>query len=154
MDGFKVVTYDDEELGIVKRGQGRYVVVESGFLHRTTRAIPTTFAESSAGEEVVRVTISKELFEESPTLHDDELDVHAIDEYYGLAAGSDSPQTEGDGEMLPDDPGRSAEEQGFRSGIEPTGAKRVAMRDHMRPGGPGEHGAGHQIHQDYIKRGR
>jgi hypothetical protein len=127
--------------------------VSSGLLRHTTRAIPTTFAETDADAGVVRVTISKELFGDSPALHGDELDVQAVDEYYGLAAGSHSPETEGEGDLLPDDPALTAEQQGLRSGIAPPAAKRVAMRDHMRPGGPAEHGAGHQIHQDYIKRG-
>jgi hypothetical protein len=153
MDGFKVTTYDDEELGTVKRGEGRYLLVQSGLLHHTTRAIPATFAEADPGAGVVRVTISKALFQDSPTIHGDELDVHAVDEYYGLTGTSESPANEGDGDVLLDDPTTTAEQQGIRSGIAPSGARRVATRDHMRPGGPDEHGAGHQIHQDYIKRG-
>jgi hypothetical protein len=153
MDGFKVVTYDDDVVGTVKGREGRYVLVQSGHLHKTTHAFPETFAEVDEDAGMVRITISKELFNDSPALHHGELDERVEDAYYGLAAGDDSPPTEGRGDLLPDDPAVSAEQQALRSGLEPAPAKRVAIRDHARPGGPDEHGAGRQIHQDYVRRG-
>jgi|1185.fasta_scaffold161834_2 hypothetical protein len=154
MDGYKVMTYDEDELGTVKRREGRYLLVESGRLHHTTHALPTTFAEADDDAKIVRVSISKDLLHDSPAVHHDELDEGELDAYYGLAAGDDAPPTEGRGDLLPDDPAMSEEQQAMRSGIDPAPAKRVAIRDHLRPGGPDEHGAGRQIHQDYVRRGR
>jgi hypothetical protein len=155
MDSMKVVTYDGDELGTVKGKEGRYLLVQTGgLLHHTTHALPTTLIEADEGAGVVRTTISKELLHDSPALHHDELDEAALDAYYGLAAGDDAPPTQGDGELVADDPAMSEEQQALRSGLAPAPAKRVAIRDHLRPGGPDEQGAGRQIHQDYVRRGR
>ena len=48
-------------------------------------------------------------------------------EHYGLAAGDPAPETKGYGELRPDDPARTAEEQELRSGLEPAAQERARM---------------------------
>jgi hypothetical protein len=75
---------------------------------------------------VVRLTVSKELVEDSPTFKEGELDRQAAAAHYGLAEAHDEPE--------PDDPAVSAEQEGLRSGVEPAAQQRVASREGQEPG--------------------
>jgi hypothetical protein len=128
VEGYDVITSDEHKLGHVVGTIGDNVVVEHGTLRKTKHAVPKTFAHVDDGEKVVRLTVSKEIVEESPKLNGDEPDERAIAEHYGLAEGYDAPETEGDGELLPDDPAWSAEEQELRTGVPTAEQERLRAR--------------------------
>jgi hypothetical protein len=138
VEGYDVITSDEHKLGHVVGMMGDNVVVEHGTLRKTKHAVPKTFAHVDDGEKVVRLTVSKEIVEESPKLNGDEPDERAIAEHYGLAAGYDAPETEGDGELLPDDPAWSAEEQELRTGLPTAEQERLRAKEgDVTPESPG-----------------
>jgi hypothetical protein len=127
VEGYDVITSDEHKLGHVVGTIGDNVVVEHGTLRKTRHAVPKTFVHADDGEQVVRLTVSKELVEESPKLNGD-LDEQAVAEHYGLAEGYAEPETLGDGELLPDDPAWSAEEEALRAGIPTAEQERLRAR--------------------------
>jgi hypothetical protein len=121
MDGYDVRTVDDEKVGHVVEVDGDYLIVEHGLL-KTKHVLPGIFAEVEAEAKVVRTTLSKQLIHESPKVNDD-LDRQQVAEYYGLADGYEDPITRGAGDLLPNDPARSAEEDAVRAGVDPIHAR-------------------------------
>ncbi|TML66221.1 MAG: hypothetical protein E6G22_00445 [Actinobacteria bacterium] len=137
MEGYDVITSDEHKLGHVVGTIGDNVVVEHGTLRKTKHAVPKAFVHVDDGEKVVRLTVSKELVEESPKV-EDELDARAVAEHYGLAAGYEAPATLGDGELLPDDPAWTAEEDELRAGIPTAEQERLrTRRGDVTPESPG-----------------
>jgi hypothetical protein len=128
MEGYEVITSDERELGQVVDVRGDYLIVEHGLLRKKRHAVPRVFAEPDAGENVVRLTVSEEMVDTSPKLDDDSIDETAVARHYGLAAGEEDPETKGYGEVLPDDPARSAEEEELRTGVEPAASRRVRIQ--------------------------
>ena len=128
MNGYEVIGSDDGRLGHVVEIDGDFLIAEEGTLRKRRHAIPKAFAHADDGEQVVRLTVSKELVEDSPTFKEGELDRKAAAAHYGLAEGYDEPETKGDGELTPDDPAWSAEQQAARSGIESTTERRVKIQ--------------------------
>jgi hypothetical protein len=137
MEGYDVITSDDHKVGRVVAVDGENLIVEHGTLFKSKHAVPLTFAHTDEAEQVVRVSISKEILEGSPKLEDGSFDRRAVAEHYGLAAGFAAPETQGEGELLPDDPGLSAEEEELRAGIKPAAQERVEMRKKMTSGESG-----------------
>ena len=137
MEGYDVITSDEHKLGHVVGTIGDNVVVEHGTLRKTRHAVPKAFVHVDNGEKVVRLTVSKELVEESPKVQD-EFDARAVAEHYGLASGYDAPATLGDGELLPDDPALTAEDDELRAGIPTAEQERLrARRGDVTPESPG-----------------
>ena len=73
MDGYKVVSADDKEVGEVVGRLGDSVVVEHGLLRKKKHAVPLAFASAdddarSSGRR------SKEMIESSPEVHDLDVD--------------------------------------------------------------------------------
>lgn len=137
MEGYEVITSDEHKLGHVVGTIRDYVVVEHGTLRKTKHAVPKVFVHADDGEKIVRLTVSKELVESSPKMQD-ELDEHAVAEHYGLGAGYEAPETLGDGELLPDDPAWTAEEDELRAGIPTAEQERLrARRGDEFPESPG-----------------
>jgi hypothetical protein len=134
VEGYEVVGSDDGKLGHVVEIDGDFLIAEEGTLRKKRHAIPTAFAHPDDGEHVVRLTVSKELVEDSPTFKEGELDRKAAAAHYGLAEGFDAPETQGDGELMPDDPALSSEQEGLRRGVEPAAQQRVASREGQEPG--------------------
>jgi hypothetical protein len=128
MDGYEVVTSDGRNAGRVAEVRGENVIVEHGLLRKKRHAVPKAFVHADEHEQVVRLTVSEELIQSSPEV-DDRPDAKAIAEHYGLAAGETAPETQGDGELLPDDPARSAEQEELRTGVEPAAAQRARIRE-------------------------
>jgi hypothetical protein len=118
MQGFDVVTFDDEKVGTVVGESGDYLIVEHGLISKSKRALPREFAHVDDGEQQVRITVGKEVFLESPEL-DGELDERAVAEHYGLVQAATAPAG-------------SAEEQAQRAGLETA----VQERARIREGGP------------------
>ena len=129
MEGYEVITSDDRELGRVVEVTDDNLIVEHGLLRKSRHAIPRAFAKPDVSERAVRLTVSEDLVLSSPKLDDDSFDERAVAQYYGLAAGEPAPETQGYGEVLPDDPARSAEEEELRSGVEPAAERRAKIRE-------------------------
>ena len=127
MEGYDVITSDEHKLGHVVGAIGDNVVVEHGTLRKTKHAVPKAFVHVDEGEKSVRLTVSKELVENSPKV-EDEFDAHAVAEHYGLASGYEAPETLGEGELLLDDPAWSAEEEELRTGIPTAEQERLRAR--------------------------
>jgi nucleotide-binding universal stress UspA family protein len=115
MEGFDVVTFDDEKVGTVVGESGDYLIVEHGLIRKSKRALPREFAHVDDGEQQVRITVGKEMFLGSPEL-DGELDERAVAEYYGLAQSATAPAS-------------SAEEQAQRAGVETAVEERARIRE-------------------------
>jgi hypothetical protein len=126
VEGYEVVGSDDGKLGHVVEIDGDFLIAEEGTLRKRRHAIPKAFAHPDDGEQVVRLTVSKELVEDSPTFKEGELDRQAAAAHYGLAEAYDEPE--------PDDAAVSAEQEGLRSGVEPAAQQRVATREGQEPG--------------------
>jgi hypothetical protein len=133
MEGYEVITSDEEKAGHVVGVQAGNLIVEHGLLRKTQRAIPTTFVHADESEQVVRVSVPKEIVETSPKIEDGSIDERAVARHYGLAEGFTAPETEGYGDVLPDDPARSAEEEELRTGVEPAAQRRAAIREGAAP---------------------
>jgi hypothetical protein len=127
MEGYDVVTIDDEKVGTVAGASGDFLIVEHGLIRKSKRALPRQFAHVEDDEQQVRITVGKEVFLDSPEL-DGDLDEQAIHEYYGLAP-SQGPGTEGYGVTESGDPARSSEEQAQRAGVEPAVEERARIRE-------------------------
>jgi hypothetical protein len=128
MEGFQVVTSDDCNLGHVVGRQGDFLIIEHGRLRKARHAVPEAFAHADEGEKVVRLSIAKQIICDSPKLNG-EADEQAIAEHYGLAGAFEAPETEGYGDVLPDDPSRSAEQDAIRAGMDPAPAQRAQTRE-------------------------
>jgi hypothetical protein len=115
MEGYDVVTSDDCKYGQVVGVQDGHLIVEHGTLRKSRHAIPETFATADEAEHVVHLTVSKEIVDASPKIGNGTLDRQAIAEHYGLAEATAAPETEGYGDVLPDDPAQSAETDEGRS---------------------------------------
>jgi hypothetical protein len=129
MEGYEVITSDERELGRVVEVTDDNLIVEHGLLRKSRHAIPRAFAKPDVAEQVVRLTVSEDLVSTSPKVDDDSFDERAVAQHYGLAAGETAPETEGYGEVLPDDPAWSAEEEELRSGVEPAAERRAKIRE-------------------------
>ncbi len=125
MEGYEVISSDDQKVGQVVEVKGDNLIVERGLLIKHKHAVPKVFAETDESDKVVRLTVSETVVDRSPKLDDGKVDEQAVAEHYGLAAGDPAPETEGYGELLPDDPARTAEEQELRSGLEPAAQERA-----------------------------
>ena len=129
MDGYQVVTSDDCKFGHVVGREGDHLIIEHGTLKKTKHALPATFAHVDDGEEVVRLSVPKQIVEDSPKLENDTIDEQAVAQHYGLAEGEPAPETEGYGETLPDDPGWSADQDASRAGRETADQERAKIRE-------------------------
>ena len=65
-----------------------------------------------------------------------DVDYQSLAQHYGLAEGFDDPMTRGDGDVVSDDPARSAEEDAVAAGIDPV-RQRVATREALTDPDPG-----------------
>jgi hypothetical protein len=128
MEGYDVVTVEDQKVGKVVGESEDYLIVEQGALRKTKHALPRELAHVDEGEQQVRITVSKEVLADSPKVNG-EVDYQAVAEHYGLTGGSAAPATEGYGETVPGDPARSAEEQELRTGVTPAAGERARIRE-------------------------
>jgi hypothetical protein len=128
LEGYVVITSDDCKLGHVAGTIGDNLVVEHGTIRKAKHAVPKTFAHVDDGEQVVRLTVSKEIVEAAPRVNGDEIDEQAVAEHYGLASAFEQPETQGYGEVLPDDPARTAEDDARRAGVPTATEERLEVR--------------------------
>ena len=98
MEGYEVIGSDDDKVGHVVGTENGYLIVESGMLRKTTHAIPLDMAHVYEEDKAVRLTVSKEMVEEGPTVDDGNW--QAVEDYYGRSAelegqaASDIPQAD------------------------------------------------------------
>jgi hypothetical protein len=116
MEGYEVVTVEDEKVGTIVGESGDYLIVEQGMLRKSKHALPREFAHVDEGEKQVRMSVSKEIFCDSPKVNG-EADYQAIAEHYGL------------GESSAGGPERSAEEQETRTGVTTATEERAQIRE-------------------------
>jgi hypothetical protein len=128
MDGYDVVTTENEKVGKIVGEKGPYLIVEHGTLRKSKHAFPREFAHVDEAEQQVRITVPKEVIHDSPKLNG-EFDEQSIAEHYGLASASPAPGTEGYGASDEGDPSRSSEEQGLRDGVMPAAEERAQIRE-------------------------
>ena len=96
MEGYEVVTVDEHRIGKVVGESGDFLIVEQGALLKSKHALPREFAHVDDSEQLVRVTVPKEIVSESPKV-DDRIDERKVAEHYGLSTSS-GPTSEGQGE--------------------------------------------------------
>src|SRR6266487_715766 len=94
MEGFEVVTSDDCKIGHVAEVRDRHVIIEHGLLKKTRHAVPETFVHTADGEQVVRLSVSKEIVETSPKLDNGSIDTQAVAEQDALRAGREPADKE------------------------------------------------------------
>ena len=144
MDGYTVLTVDDEKVGEVVGRTGESLVIERGTLRKHRHLLPLPFVESSDDERCVRTTLSKQMIEDSPEVGDDNAhDESAIARYYGLVGTEAAPpDTEGYGVTDPDDPARTVVDDWSAGDVEPPDAQRARTRERVGPGeGPLDSGS-------------
>jgi hypothetical protein len=99
MEDYKVVDVEDNKVGEAVGRQDGYLIIETGTLRKTRHAVPDDTAHVDESENVVRLTISKAMVEEGPTIGDDETDWGQVEDYYGR-----SPSMEGQTGGVQEDP--------------------------------------------------
>lgn len=140
MDGYDVLTFDDQRAGTVVGKRGTCLIVEQGAIFKHKRALPEIFVTVDEAERVVRTTVSKDVLESAPEVGDEGLDEQAVADHYGLASGDADPGTLGYGSLNADDPTRTAETQEQRTGVETAAAERARIQHHQGRGeGPNDH---------------
>lgn len=137
MEGYEVFTVDDHKIGKVVGESGNFLIIEQGALLKSKHALPREFAHVDESEQKVRVTVPKEIVDDSPKIDDDEnFDEQAAAEHYGLSP-SNGPGTEGYGvtDAEAGDPSRSSAEQANRQGMESAEEERARIRESDGPSG-------------------
>src|SRR5215475_1304873 len=126
MEGYDVIGSDDHKLGAVTAVDDDLLIVEGGLLRKSKHAIPLAFAHADESEQVVRLSVSKQVVDDSPPLENGDVDRQAVAEHYGLVQPTEV------------DPDSSAEEDALRRGVDPAARDRARIRE----GGsePGPHG--------------
>ena len=104
MHGYTMITSDGSKVGHVVGELGENFVVESGHLRKTKHLVPKVFATIKDEEELVCVTVTKDVIEDAPSFNGDDPDEQAVLQHYGLAGGFADPDTEGYGDTVRDDP--------------------------------------------------
>ena len=84
MEGYNVVGSDENKVGHVVGTENGYLILESGMLRKTKHAVPLDMARVDDEDECVRLTVSKQMVEEGPTVDDG--DWQAVADYYGRGA--------------------------------------------------------------------
>ncbi len=135
MEGYEVMTSDDEKVGEVTEVRGEYVIVEHGAIFKSRHAVPKTFANVDEDARVVRLTVSKELVHDGPKFDEESFDESAVGAYYGVGDAGGTAETEGYGQLDPSDPAYSAQVEGRSAGVMPADEERARVRESMRPEG-------------------
>ena len=141
MEGYEVLTFDDQKAGTVVGREGQFLIVEHGSIFKHRRPVPDTFATTDEDAQVVRLTVSKEILETAPEVHDGKLEAAAAAAHYGLADAEVAPETLGYGRLAPGDPATSAETVLLATGELSTPEERAGLHGHLGPGqGRNDHG--------------
>lgn len=131
MEGYDVITSDDQKLGTLVRVEGDHLIVEHGHVRKKQNAIPKIFAQVDDSARVARLTVSKELVEQSPEVTGGKFDHEAVNAYYGLAEDSYAAEAPD-----PDDPAWSEEHEGELAFDEREAERRARMIEGKTEAGP------------------
>jgi hypothetical protein len=101
MEGMDVVTSDDQKLGTVIAERDDCVIVETGHVFKTKHAIPRTFIHE--GGDVLRATVTKDVFNDSPKVDLDNWNCEEVRFHYGLDGPYEVDPDPEDGTKRPDD---------------------------------------------------
>jgi len=104
MQGYTMITSDGKKVGHVVGELGDNLIVESGHVRKRKHLVPRVFARIKPDEELVCVTVTKDVIEDSPSVNGGQPDEQAVMQHYGLAGGFAEPDTEGYGETVREDP--------------------------------------------------
>lgn len=100
VNGYELVTSDEEKVGRIVGVREGFVIVENGLVRHHRHVVP---AELTAVEEergVVRTTVVKEIIRNAPEATDDgSFDEAAVNDYYGLSAAEARSWTSADAEQ-------------------------------------------------------
>jgi len=124
MEGYDVIGSDDHRLGAVAAVDDDLLIVEGGLLRKSRHAIPLAFAHTDESEQVVRLSVSKQVVDDSPPLENGDVDRQAVAEHYGLV------------QHFEVDPDSDAEEDALRGGVDPTPRERARIREGASEAGP------------------
>lgn len=119
MEGFEVRTVEDEKVGRVVGTSGDFLIVEQGTLRKSKHALPQEYADVDESAKVVLMTVTKDVFCDSPKIENGSLDEQAIREHYGLTFAT-----------APDPPG-TAEDDAASAGVESATEERARTRAEM-----------------------
>ena len=117
MEGYDVIGSDDHKLGAVTAVDDDLLIVEGGLLRKSKHAIPLAFAHADESEQIVRLSVSKQVVDDSPQLENGDVDRQAVALHYGLVQPTEV------------DPDSSAEDDAVRSGIDPAERERARIRE-------------------------
>ena len=86
MNGYRVITYNDETVGEIVDESENMLVVECGHWPRKVRhMLPKRYASVDESARSVRMQVSKELLASSPRLSSNQpIDERAVAEFFGL----------------------------------------------------------------------
>jgi hypothetical protein len=84
MEGYDVIGSDDHKLGAVSAVDDDLLIVEGGLLRKSKHAIPLAFAHADESEQVVRLSVSKQVVDDSPPLENGDVDRQAVALHYAL----------------------------------------------------------------------
>lgn len=91
MEGYEVVTSDDQTAGRVVAVVGDHLVVEHGTLRKHRNVLPVELTQADDDARVVRASISREMLENAPEIKGDDVDSQASAVYYGVGADVQTP---------------------------------------------------------------
>jgi hypothetical protein len=133
MEGWQVVTAEDEKLGHVVAVTDDYLIVEGGHVRKSRHPIPRTFTHLREGDEEVCVSLPKEMVHDAPKVEaDGGFDRQAAAQHYGLAEAMEHSPTEGDGELEPDDAVYGPDRDAEAAGLMHPDQRRAEIRSHKR----------------------
>jgi len=93
MEGYDVIGSDDHKLGAVTAVDDDLLIVEGGLLRKSKHAIPLAFAHADENAGVVRLSVSKQVVDDSPPLENGDVDRQAVALHYGLTQPTGSSPT-------------------------------------------------------------
>jgi hypothetical protein len=125
--GAEVVSSDDHRIGRVLETRDDFVLVETGHVFKSTRAIPAPFLHVHDG--LVRATVSKDIVDASPQIDDDGWSPDEVLTHYGLGdpvANGEPDEIDGpDPQLGPDDEVKSIDEHRLETPPSQAGAGQV-----------------------------
>lgn len=125
MEGFEVRTVEDEKVGHVVGTSGDFLIVEHGSLRKSRHALPREYADVDESAQVVLMTVTKDVFSDSPKVENGSLDEQAIREHYGLTFAT-----------VPDPTGQAADDAAS-VGVETAEQERARIRREADSGASG-----------------
>jgi hypothetical protein len=96
-EGREIVGSDGRRIGRIGGTRDDCVLVETGYLFKSTHAMPVEFVHEIDGE--LRATVAKEIVDGSPSIEGD-WDVHDVQLYYGIWGGPEAVEDEPAGRLL------------------------------------------------------